>query len=1322
MTTTSYKAPELDWTSPDLYTAFKRFKTRAEILLRTHFKTEEEEVKRDHVLLWMGDEGIDLYESWGLEDGDITLAVIWQRLEQYVTPKSNSVRARFELHNLRQNSETVDQFLKTCRLKAQECKFQKGTEQEMVRDALVLGLVDDNTRRKCFDIGDALTLDKAYDIAKTSESTARDVKLMKQHPQGATGRGDEPFEGNIGAVRSSGTSNTNRRKRTCYKCGNDWNPDHSKDCPAKGKRCTYCDIPGHFEKQCHKKRRQEKKAKVNDLTAFEEAEEQDKEFIESLTAYHIKMVSSPNCDQKKVVPLSYKGLHFSAKADTGADVNVMDLETWRNIQNHDRNVKLNSSTRFRLTGFDGSERVTKGVANLKISFKNGVTHQVQFQVAEARACLLGRTTLRELRIVQYDESFVDETISETTHLINEYKDVFQGLGRFPGPAYHIQLKEDAIPVVHAPRSVPIHLLKPYKAELDNMLQMDVIRRVEGPTDWVNSIVLNVKKTDTGMKLRVCLDPSDLNKAIKREHCQMRTVDEVMGEIQDSDTFTICDAKKGFWMVELAEDCQELTTFLTPFGRFCFKRLPFGLNISSEVFASKLQEVLQGLPGVTSIADDIFVYAKGDKQHDERLRGLLDRLRDSNIKLNADKLQHKQDSVSFFGHSWTRLGMKADAEKIRAVQLIRVPTNREELQSFLGLASYLSRFVPRFSDKVQHMRQLATASTFHWKDIHQAEFDNVKLALADPEVLRYYRSNEEVTIQVDASGKGLGAVLIQSNRPVYFASRVLTPAEQRYSNIERELLAVVWSLKRFNHYVYGRSVTVHTDHKPLENINKKSISAAPPRLQRLLLRVQHYDYKVKYVSAAGVLLADALSRLGTDTSDTLEVNLIQGDETSLATSVSSTTENEIRQETQLDTESNALIDVLERGWPDKFTETAPILQPFWTFREEISMEGGILYKGSRIIIPKRLRQKLIKQLHEGHLGESKCLLRARQSVFWPGITEQIKNAVRTCEVCQRHASGPEKLPYSPYSVPQECWDRLATDIFTFKSRKFLLIVDYFSKYPIVKEISSENSETIAKHMRSVFVDFGAPREIVSDNGPAFVGPQFKALLDEFRVTHTTSSPTFPKSNGQAERFVRTVKAVFRKCLESGQSPWMGLLHLRTTPIDVNIPAPMEIVLHRPVRSTLPSTNRDIPSSQEIRNRLVRRQEKQTPKQHARRKLISYKVSQQVRYYDVALKIWRPCVIIRPSSHPRSWFVRCPDGSVKRRTEEQLKPKVITDPPQEQPKQAEEGENDEDDETETEAETETDDGTQEPEAAPEENNQRRHSTRKRQPPVWLRDYKT
>ena len=386
--------------------------------------------------------------------------------------------------------------------------------------------------------------------------------------------------------------------------------------------------------------------------------------------------------------------------------------------------------------------------------------------------------------------------------MDDYPELFKGLGCLPGD-YHIELNEGATPVVHAPRKVPIPQREKVIEELKRMERLGVIVRQEEATDWVNSMVVVQKPNGA---VRLCIDPRDLNVAMKRSHHPMKTVDEVASRLEGANTFSILDAKNGFWQLKLDEESSLLCTFNTPIGRYRFTRLPFGVKCAPEIFQ---RTMVEDLDGVEVIMDDVIV-AGDETTHDERLTKFLERASTQGLKLNREKCKIRQREVPYVGHLLTAEGLKMDPRKVEAIREMPTPNSKEDVKRFLGFVQFLSRYIPGLSKVDAPLRGLEKADVlFHWDQPQQTSFEKIKELVSQSPVLQYYDVTKPVTIQCDASGKGLGAVLLQEGKPVCYASRALTDTESRYAAIEAEMLAVVFACRKFHH-----SIHQHLDFEPI----------------------------------------------------------------------------------------------------------------------------------------------------------------------------------------------------------------------------------------------------------------------------------------------------------------------------------------------------------------------------------------------------------------------------------------------------------------------------------------------------------------------------
>ena len=461
--------------------------------------------------------------------------------------------------------------------------------------------------------------------------------------------------------------------------------------------------------------------------------------------------------------------------------------------------------------------------------------------------------------------------------MQEYPDVFQGIGKFPGPDYHIQV-DPSIPPKQTPcRPIPIHLKAQFQQEINKMLEAGVLVPVHKATPWINSFVLVESKDKLGnLKLHICLDPTNLNKAIVCEPYHFRTPEDIAHLLAEACVMTVCDCKKGYWHQKLDEASSYLTTFNTELGRYRYTVIPFGITVAGDVFQRKLDQHFGQIEQVIVIADDIMVVGNqtNHRDHDVALTNLLETARKSNIRLNYDKLAYKKTEVEFFGEMYTTDGCKPAQSKVTAIVEMPLPTSKKQVQSFIGMINYLSKFSARLSELAEPIRELCKDKVpFNWGPEHQAAFKQMKREIVRAPILAYYNPKKETVLQTDASIKGLGACLLQDQKPVYFTSKALTETQHGYVAIEIESLAVAWAMEKFHHFLYASHFILETDQKPLEVILSKSLNQATPRLQRILIRTFPYTFTVRYIPGTTNQLVDCLSCLG-DQKDTIKLPKLQ----------------------------------------------------------------------------------------------------------------------------------------------------------------------------------------------------------------------------------------------------------------------------------------------------------------------------------------------------------------------------------------------------------------------------------------------------------------
>ena len=446
---------------------------------------------------------------------------------------------------------------------------------------------------------------------------------------------------------------------------------------------------------------------------------------------------------------------------------------------------------------------------------------------------------------------------------------------------------------------------------------------------------------------------------------------------------------------------------------------------------------------------------------------------------------------------------------------------------------------------------------------------------------------------------MGAVLLQNGTPIAYASRNLTEAQQRYAQIEKEALAILYGCQRFHHYIYGRKIEIESEHKPLENIFKKPLNNCPLRLQRIMLSLQQYDINVKYKRGTELYFADELSRTShvENNFDLIEDDLNVHIQMIKNLPVSNNQQENIRIETKVDDELQKLKQVILEGWPKNKYKLDKDLIPYWKNKELINEIDDILYLDKKIIIPKKLRNLMIEKLHYNHLGINKTILKAKEILYWPFMTKDIQNKIKNCTICLKYQNINRSEPIMNRNLPTRPWETVAADLFYLDGVNYLLVVDYYSKYPELVSLKTDTTATtIINHMKNLFSRHGIPEKLITDNGPQFINQDFVKFTESWQIDHKTSSPRYPQSNGFIERNVQTIKKILKKAIVSNKDPHLTLLEWRNTPIDESLPTPAELLFGRKIRGIIP-TNPKLLEPQQVNSKLYhaemkRRQNEQT----------------------------------------------------------------------------------------------------------------------------------
>jgi hypothetical protein len=1207
------------------------------------------------------------------------------KFTNFVEPRKNECFERYKLWKRNQkDGETIDQWvtdlrhlIKNCEYNCSECECTH-VEDGILRDKIVFSIEDARVKDRLLrEI--PLTLSKVLDICRAAEASKQQMLAMAgSKPETASTEINvvtKKFQGRqVPLVNPAGPRNK------CNRCGTTHPP---RRCPAFGKQCLKCKGWNHFMRECGNFKNNQRQVNLIDHTDREASFEPGGSEA-SKDHRGVRMVDLgpgrdlyANTEQQQACPdeepqyvfvgvigarqkqkndtdwyakLDVNGNSVIFELDTGARANVLPLSMAKQLLP----TPVLKKTNVILHGFDKSEVKPLGVTDLKVHGEN-TEGTFQFFVCDHPAvtqCILGRYACNDLGLVRRVKVCLLDSAEPVTmaHIQQGYKDVFSGLGQFE-KEYEIKVKEGVEGVRELPRRVPYALQPRLKNTLDKLKEQNVIADVEQPTEWVSSLVVVEKKDGS---LRLCLDPKSLNSAIMREQYVIPTPADVQARLHDKKLFTVVDMKDAYWHVKLSEQSSFLTTFNTPWGRKRFLRMPFGICSASEVMQKKNEETFGDIMNVHVIADDLIIAGADESEHDTALLKVLDRAREKNVRFSLPKLQFKTTSVKYMGNVVSVEGLKPDPQKIEAILNMPPPTDTTGLQRLLGMVRYLTQYIPEESSITAPLRELLKKETeWKWQPEHDEALEKLKTVLTSDPVLTFYDVTKPVVLQVDSSQKGLGACLLQDKKPVAYASRALTEAEQNYAQIEKELLAVVYGCEKFRCYIYGKdNVTVQTDHKPLESILKKPLYKASPRLQRLILRLQPYHFNVVYVPGKFMYAADTLSRAYIQGHADVELEedlsvMVHSLVASLPVSASSL--NDIRSETSADCQMQKLKGYILRGWPKSQKSVVKDIQEYWNIRDELHIAEEVIFVGERAVIPRTLRKTMLSLLHESHQGIERCRSRARMVMYWPGMAADIEQTVAECATCQRYQRQQAREPMIPHEIPKARYQKVGLDIMSFKGKDFLVAVDYYSKFPELVQLADKTAGSVVTSCKSIFARHGIPCEVISDNMP-FDSVEFRKFANEWGIEVTTSSPGYAQSNGQAERTIQTLKNLLKKADEEGRDPYIALLEHRNTPISGLKHSPAQLLNSRVLRTKLPAVSsvlqpRVVSAHGELKHRQIK--QKKYYDQHAcKQDLHSLSKGSVVRVRHN--KMWHPAVVVNRARHgqPRSYLVQGEYGQLRR----------------------------------------------------------------------------
>lgn len=1114
-------------------------------------------------------------------------------LTAYLTPKLNRIFLMNQLlHITQQNGEKMDRFYHRVKEIIDKLSLEKLSTEKLIElltlSQLVSNCNDTQLRKKA--LRDNPSLENFLDGARAQEQATvqtlemeqkQSVNRVERESQRRTQprlRSPSPNRAASGTGGNYSNNNNSQNSRSCYKCGGKF-PHRMQPCPAIEATCNYCRGRGHFEGVCFKKRRNVRAISDSDGNEFEA----DESFYAVTSIQCIDAVSRGMRSQP-ITNLEINNTTTPCLIDTGAEVNVADERLAGKL-----GMKPNQ-TQSKLYAFgpNGKRQILPILGQINVCITNPNNKEkidTQIFIMEGHSdTLLGCKAAVELGLVSFNQSInnvhgVTDTQSKLQNIVKKYDSCFEGIGRMKDVAVNLHIDTSVRPVEQKMYRIPFHNRTIVEEEIDRLLKLDLIEPAEGPTPWISPVILRPKKNG---QYRLCLDSRAINTAIQREKHPIPTIDDLIVRLNGAKIFTCIDLQKAYHQLLLNESCRYITSFATHLGLFRYKVLCFGINSAAEIFQRHISQIFKDIPCVINISDDLIIFNENPEEHLKAVEKVLQRLKEHNLTASREKCTLGAESAQFYGHVFSKYGIAASEDKVRAILEADTPKSGSEVLSFLGLCQYVSRFIPEYSTITQPLRNLTKKNAeFIWDCSCDKALKKLKSHLAERCRLNYFAINLPTELIVDASPVGVCAILTQcapdGRHIISFASRALSDTEKRYSQTEKELLAIVWGCEHYYLYLYGApTFTIITDHLPLVGILENHTRRQTIRIERLCLRMLPFKFRMEHRPGKGNP-ADYLSRrpMTNGISECSWVdhelqNICINAITSYSAHAKPVNIKDIVEATKCDITLQKVIQMIEDGkWSNN-----PETRQFNHVKQELAVHEGVLLRSDQVVIPQKLQKSVIQIAHASHQGIVKTKAFLRQTVWFPGLDKLVEEAVGSCLPCQALTPGTQHPPLQMTTLPNKPWAEIAVDFYgPLQTGEYLLVViDEYSRYPEVEIVHSTSAQCVIKHLDAIFARQGCPEVMKSDNGSPFQSLDLKKWLEMMGIKHRRITPLWPKANSEAERFMRTLgKALKAAVIASGswkQDLFRFLRHYRATPHSTTAKSPAEMLNGRKLKTELP----------------------------------------------------------------------------------------------------------------------------------------------------------
>jgi hypothetical protein len=1200
-------------------------------------------------------------------------AEIFKLLEKIVTKRSNPSVHRLAFSNVVQSEgEAVKDFVVRLNSHARDCEFAcphcKGDLMPInVKDQLLRGL--HNSTLQTDVLAKSETLKNLEDIVKHAESFeaarddqsklhgasdvmgARATGYKRQQQSRLKGRWNDQHQPPPAQPESGDTTqqkgwqgSPSSRKRTCPGCGSTSGHHRREECPAWGRKCHNCDLPNHFAKVCRQPRRNPagnppQHESASAIIAHVTYDQSEDVFTSASPVSEIRFVPAemtPIIGGKRRPKRT-----IQVFPDSGADICLAGSKHLAEL-----NIPLGDLTPCRkvVRAVGGSLLTCIGWFQCEFEMGGNVTCQPIYICEKVDRIYFSREACMDVTILpqtfplpmkksgrvssiepptlpprpdKVPLSPTEENIPKLkAYLTEKFADsVFNRTTPFRmmncAPA-HIHLKKDAKPVaIHNPFSIPVHWREEVKRRLDRDVADGIIEPVPigEPVIWCSPMVVAAKADGSP---RRTVDLQKLNQQCLREthHCQspFRLASQVPCRTKKS----VLDATDGFHAIDLDEESRPLTTFITEWGRYRYRRLPQGYSASQDAYTRRYDDIIKDVPDKVKCIDDTLLYSQDIESAFFAVFDYLTLCARNGITINESKFKFCQDTVTFAGLKITPDGIHPSDELIAAIKNFPTPKDIHDVRSWFGAVNQMA-WAYATSPIMQPFRDLVKPSmTFAWDDTLEKLFHATNQLLTEKCAagIRAFELDRRTCLQTDWSKAGVGYLLLQQHcdcdtakapvcckdgwKLVFAGSRFTSDAESRYSPTEGEALAIAWSLQHARMFVLGcKDLIVSTDHRPLLGILKDRDlnSISNPRLFNLKEKTLPYTFNVQYNpgkwhrgpdafsrNPVAALIAEPANDQSSQSYPTEEIMAARSQASIAAISSSDCdpllTIADIHAAAAKDATHQLLHHTIANGFPASRNDLKEELRAYWTVRDRLSLMDGLVMMGDRVVIPATHRKPVLNALHAAHQGASSMIARAQIAVYWPGVDADIHNKRFTCRTCNETAPSNPKEPLRLSPAPAYPYQQICLDFFHMGHHTYLACVDRFSGWLTIFHFGkSATSAELISACRSVFVQNGVAEEVCTDGGPQLASSEFAHFLESWGVHHRLSSVDYPQSNGRAELAVKSAKRIIRDNTRANGSidndcAARAILQHRNTPLKDLGMSPAQLLLHRELRDHIP----------------------------------------------------------------------------------------------------------------------------------------------------------